>query len=138
MRHDVPMDKAKYFKGSINDTVRKYIDSTFLNEKFKTDYSYMTNPNFIYDGFTYCFDYCTDNNRKEIIFIPHNSPGKIRKLSAILDSLIYSHNNEIIDTLDVSAYTIKLKQLAEKIEAPPPPPKKSKIILFKPPKRKKK
>jgi hypothetical protein len=135
--------QPKYFKGSINDTIRKCIDSTFLKDSFKTDYTYMTNPNFIYDGFTYCLDYRTENReRKEILFIPPNSPAEISTISTLLDTLIYSTKNEILDTLDITLYTRQLKELAEKVAPPPPkmlppPPLGSKPILFKPPKAKK-
>jgi hypothetical protein len=95
----------------------------------------MTNPNFIYDGFTYCLDYQTKNNeRKKILFIPHNSPAKINILSSLLDTLIYSSKSEILDTLDIAVYTKQLKEFADKVEPPPPPP--TKTILFKPPKTK--
>ena len=144
MRHDVWRDKPRYFKGSISNKIRECIDTTFLNDSFKIDYTYMTNPNFIYDGFTYCLDYSTQNRkRKEILFIPPNSPAEIKTISPLLDTLIYSNKREILDTLDIALYTKQLKELAEKIEPPPPPPKmlppppiNSKTILFKPPKAK--
>ena len=102
----------------------------------------MTNPNFIYDGFTYCLDYRTENReRKEILFIPPNSPAEISTISTLLDTLIYSTKNEILDTLDITLYSRQLKELAEKVAPPPPkmlpPPLDSKPILFKPPKAKK-
>lgn len=143
MRRDDWRGKPKYFKGSINDTIRQNIDITFLKDSFKTDYTYMTNPNFIYDGFTYCLDYTTQNReRKEILFIPPNSPAEINTISTLLDTLIYSTKNEILDTLDINLYTTQLKELAEKVAPPPPkmlppPPLGSKTILFKPPKTKK-
>jgi hypothetical protein len=142
MRHDIWSDKPKYFKGLIDDTIRKCIDSTLFNDTFNTDYSYMTNPNFIYDGFTYCLDYTTETSkRKKILFIPHNSPAKINILSTLLDTLIYSSKTEILDTLNITPYAKQMKELAEKIEPPPkmlpPPPLNSKTILFKPPKTKK-
>ena len=97
----------------------------------------MTNPNFVYDGFTYCFDYRAEHNKlKQIQFVPHNSPAKINILNTILDTLIYSIKSEISHTLDLRAYTKELNQLFENIEPPPkklaPPPLK--VILFKPPK----
>ena len=42
MRHDEWRGKPRYFKGSINDTIRECIDTTFLKDSFKTDYTYMT------------------------------------------------------------------------------------------------
>ena len=133
MLHDVWRDKPKYFKGAIGDTIRECIDTTFLNDNFKTDYSYSTKPNFIYDGFTYCLDYRTQNNeRKKILFIPHDSPAKINILSSLLDTLIYSSKSEILDTIYIAAYTKQLKEFAYKVDQPPPPP--TKTILFKPPK----
>lgn len=144
MRHDVWRDKPRYFRGSIDDTIRQCIDTTFFNDSFKTDYSYMTNPSFIYDGFTYCLDYRTQNSkRKKILFVPHNSPTKINILSSLLDTLIYSSKTEILDALDITLYTKQLKELSEKVDPPPPPPKmlppsplNSKTILFKSPKNK--
>jgi hypothetical protein len=135
MRHDVWRDKPRYFKGSINDTIRKCIDTTFLKDNFKTDYTYMTNPNFIYDGFTYCLDYKTQHEkRKEILFISPNSPNEIKTISTLLDTLIYSNQSEIIDTLNLDLYTKQLKELAEKVAPPPlkmvlPPPLSSKTIF---------
>lgn len=138
MRHDDWRGKRIYFKGSINDTLRKCIDATFLEDTFKTDYTYMTNPTFIYDGFTYCLDYSTQKDkRKEIFFIPHNSPPEIKTISTLLDTLVYSNKSEILDTLNIALYSIQLKEAAEKIDVPPQPPIKPKIILFKPPKAKK-
>ena len=137
MRHDRIMDKPKYFSGTINDTIRRHIDSTFLNDSFATDYSYMTNPNFVYDGFTYCFDYQTEHNkRKKIQFIPRNSPAKIHLLNTIFDTLIYSLKSESSDTLNLTVYNKELKQLFKDLEPPPKKitPSPLKVILFKPPK----
>lgn len=144
MRHDEFKKSPRYFNGGINDTVWNCINSTISKDTFKTNYSYLTNPNFIYDGLTYCLDYKTDNgSRKKILFIPENSPEKIAKLGEVLDTLIYRAKKVARDTMALTAYTLDLKHFAYKFDAPPPPPSPpkvflspSKALLFKPPKPK--
>ena len=134
MRHDRWMDKPKYFSGFVNDTIRQLLDTTFYHDNFKTDYSWNINNPFIYDGFTYCFDYKKqDSERKQIQFIPHNSPAPIKKLSLLLDTLISNAFTTSIDTLNLKSYTEQLKQLYITVSGQPPKPSKA-VIQFKPPK----
>ena len=134
MRHDTPRVKPKYFIGFISDTIRKFIDTTFSNDNFKTDYTWKVENSFVYDGFTYCFDYqIQKKRRKEIQFIPHNSPDQIKELSSLLDTLIYTSASKPTDTLNLNNYTNQLKQLYLSVSQPPPKIQKT-IIEFKPPK----
>lgn len=136
MRHDNWRSKPKYFTGYINDTIKQFIDTTFYNDNFKTDYSWNPEKPVVYDGFIYCFDYAIKNNsRKQIQFIPPYSPNQIVKLSSLLDTLVYNTVTKKIDTLNISNYSEKMKQLLLSVSPLPWPPKPPKVTIeFKPPK----
>jgi len=56
MRHDKWRGGPTFFSGEINDTIRRQIDSTFIDKKYNREYF----PPFgaiMYDGLTYCIDY---------------------------------------------------------------------------------
>jgi len=109
IRHDNFKDTLKCFAGEINDTIRSLINNIFLIDTFKTDYRKLGDP-IIYDGFEYCFDYQKPKSTPiKILFIPMNAPKKLKNLSLLLDSLIYSATNRSIDTLNFSNYSLELK-----------------------------
>ncbi len=110
MRHDEFMDKPKYFEGTLPDSLRKLIDTTFLKNNFKTDYAWSVNDGTIYEGFTYCFDLTKSNTNKKIIFIPRNSPSEMKLLATLLDTVIYSKATIQVDTINIKSYKEELRR----------------------------
>jgi hypothetical protein len=123
MRHDTFMDKPKYFEGDINDTLKNLINKTFVVDgNFEVDYSSKPEDNFIYDGFTYCFDYKkADSNDRKIQFIPEKSPEQIIILSQFIDTLIYSATSRR-ESFNTEDYKKELIKFALQISEPLPKP----------------
>jgi hypothetical protein len=120
MRHDVFMDSPKYFEGVLTDSIRVQIDST-LTTAFDSIYSYTSDSPIIYDGFSYVFDYQMQGSKRKIVhFIPQYSPEQIRKLSTVLDSVIYSKIGKRIDSFSIEDYKSDIRKNIEQLGIRPP------------------
>lgn len=129
MRHDTFMDAPKYFTGDITDSLKNLINKTFIVDNFVKDYSWKPEDNFIYDGFTYCLDYKKiDSLEKKIQFIPEKSPEQIKRISQLLDTLIYSSASNKIDSFNTKEYAKELSLFNLQISGPLP-----KMVKFTPP-----
>ena len=131
MRHDTFMDTPKYFTGDIPDSVIKSINDFFYTEKCGTKYPTKPGDSFIYDGFTYCFDYKKkDSLDRKIQFIPNKSPEQIKKLALLLDKLIFASTTTKTNKFDTYHYSKELSTFALKESGPLPKLEKPKIIII--------
>lgn len=88
MRHDTFMDRAKYFAGTINDSLRKCVDSILSISSNKRDFIFSANSCGMYDGFTYAIEYRNrDSMGSSILSVPSFSPLGIQFVESILDSV---------------------------------------------------
>jgi hypothetical protein len=110
MRHDDSNGKGIYFAGVINNSIRKEIDSTFLNKYYEQNY--FPKEALIYDGLDYCLDFKVRDSNRLVFFIPNYAPTQIIKLANLLDTLIYSKQNQQIDSFNLDKYDKKLMELS--------------------------
>jgi hypothetical protein len=109
MSHADWTSKPAYFTGSVNDSIGKEIDSTFLN--MKNQQTYYPNDSDIYDGLDYSLDFrLNGDSNKFIRFIPSHSPSQIRDLSKALDALMYSGQAHQIDSFNLDTYKEMLRK----------------------------
>lgn len=132
MRHDQYMGKALYFAGEIQDSLKIRINKTLSNNYPAENYLMAPEDDFIYDGFTYCFDYKkSDSVQHKIQFVPDKCPEQIKQLSLYLDTLVFSPAVKKIDSFNTDGYKNELIKFSLQSALPFPEPVKQKPALKK-------
>jgi len=145
IRHSTFLDNPQYFSGTLNDSIRKIIDSMLIENKYfpeiRKDGLVDVDTTFlIYDGFTYLLDYkIIGKNRTKVQYInsSHRTPDNIIFLTSMLDTIIFKMPGNRIDSFSIGAYTDTLKKISSYNLPPPPkrpPPPNISTIKFIPPK----
>ncbi len=123
------LNKTTYYTGVLNDTIGKLIDKAFSVDSFKANYKSDSLQNLAYSGYTYCFDYKKKNHeRKWIRFEQSKSPGRLKRLSMVLETLTTDSATQV-DTLELP-HVEELKKFSAAFLGPLPKLEKSK---FEPP-----
>jgi hypothetical protein len=123
MKHADWTSKPAYFKGFVNDSIAKEIDSTFSKSNYQQ--TYYPNDAVMYDGLDYSLDIRLNGDSNKLIrFIPNYSPKQILDLSTTLDVLIYSGQAQQIDSFNLDAY----KEILRKYYPAPPRLVKAKVF----------
>ncbi len=132
MRHDTFMDAPKYFAGSIPDSLIKSINEVLAKDNYATDYSIKPEDSFIYDGFTYCIDYKKkDSLSRKIQFIPNKSPDPIKKISLMLDKLIFAMTIDKTNKFDTDQYSKVLSNFSLHVSGPLPKLERARVFIKK-------
>lgn len=113
--------KPRFFKGTINDTIRNLINQTFSVDTFNNDYKSEALQNIAYSGYTFCFDYVKENeSRKRIVFIQIRSPKLIETLSTKFDKILQYSKAQQVDTISIASYVRDLKKYSATLLGPAP------------------
>lgn len=111
MKHDMFMGNAKYFSGTINDSLRKRLDSVLSISGYERNFIFSDETARMYDGFTYSIEYRNrDSLSSFILFVPPISPSGIRYVELALDSVIANAATNTVDSFSIAAYKTKLEE----------------------------
>lgn len=128
MRHERYMDSARFFTGDIPDTARQAINAFIKKNSSAKDYLSIPEDSFIYDGFTYCFDYKKQDSADfHFQFIPPKSPDDINQLRKLLDNLIFVWAAKDTSHFELTDYSMLLSHRSVYT----PTPEKVKPIIIK-------
>jgi hypothetical protein len=107
MRHKAFLDTPGYYEGKL-DTTSLFLINSMLDIYYKKTYIFKQPE--IYDGFYYAVNYKRKvGNNISVRFIPDESPAKLKALSKILDSVIFSTNLKTISIFKIN-YIEELKK----------------------------
>jgi len=121
-------DNPQYFGGTLNDSIRKIIDSMLLENKYFPEIrkdGMPDTPLLVYDGFTYLLDYkIIGKDRTKIQYINSSSrtPENILFLTSLLDTIIFKTQENKIDSFSIGVYIDTLKKISSYNLPPLPRP----------------
>jgi hypothetical protein len=120
MMHDTIENRKMFYKGALNDTLLRMINTILLADTFNTDYRKEQLYNIAYSGLTYCLELKKDSINKRTLFIQRNSPSGLNKLGEILNNLINTVDCNKVDTIDFSKYLYDIQKSCIASMGPPP------------------
>jgi hypothetical protein len=120
MMHDTLENRKMFYKGALNDTILRMINTILVADTFNTDYRKEQLYNIAYSGLTYCLELKKDSINKRIIFIQRNSPSDLKILSDMLINLINTVDCNRVDTIDFSKYLYDIQESCITSMGPPP------------------
>ena len=127
-----PRQVTEYLTIKQSDTtgLERLINSSLINKKYKTDYSYNDSTPRMYDGWSYTLYFKTSKNKRFLLnYIPDHLPDSLKILHDFVENLLMKNTNPRTKNFEYNPITtIEAKGLFK--NHPPPLPSKIEVIRF--------